>query len=214
MMRKLLLAGLVLLLPATSQAKEVYVSKTTGDDSSSGTKDKPKKLLCVQRRRAGGRTGGVSGRLRRGDRPQLGDSVWMVLNADGALVKDAYYFTGQDGTAGGGTLDRTRGLAVHNGQLVVMGNIYTNDTKYSGTWRTPASRDIAPAFGPSSDVIMQSFNPGTLEDLSSVAPRTEAELTALSLSDVTSNMVATTPAAADGAARATQGYVFWFNGVL
>lgn len=45
MLRNVLVALLLLAVPASSFAKEIYVSKNTGDDENPGTKEKPKKLL-------------------------------------------------------------------------------------------------------------------------------------------------------------------------
>jgi hypothetical protein len=60
------------------------------------------------------------------------------------------------------------------------------------------------------DVALQSFTPGAFVDLSASAAKTEVELATTALTDVTSSFVATTPAEADGTARSTQGFVFWF----
>lgn len=168
---------------------------------------------CPQGVLVGGRVGypGASGME---TDSQQGDSLWAVLGPDGALLRDVYYFTGDDGASGGGSLDRVRGLAVDQGKLVVMGSIFSTAGNYSGTWRTPASRDITPAFGPAAEVALASFDPGALEDLTAAAPRGGAELSALTLHDVGSQVAHATPAAADGTPRSTQGYVFWFPAVL
>lgn len=140
---------------------------------------------------------------------RYGDALWLELDASGALTRDVYFFTGKSDADS--TIDRVRGFADVGGARVVMGNSFARGTKYSGTWRTPKSRGITPTFGPVADVALQRFTPGAFVDLSASAPKTEADLAAtMTLTDVTSSFSATTPAAADGTPRSTQGFVFWF----
>ncbi len=144
----------------------------------------------------------------------LGDSVFFIVDGAGNLKRDAYYFTGNPGQSGGGTLDRVRGLAVKDHTLLVAGNIFSERGQYAGTWRTPASRGIAPSFGPADEVLLQSIDVGPVEDLSATAPRTQGELTGVTSSDVTSAISASSASDADGAAKSTQGFLFWFDGLL
>ncbi len=144
----------------------------------------------------------------------LGDSVFFIVNADGTLKSDAYYFTGNEAQAGGGTMDRVRGLLARDGKLIVAGNTWSETGQYTGTWRTPASRGITPSFTESTEILLQTFNVGTVEDLSAIAPLTEAEITGAASSDITQAIVSTPSASADGTAKSTQGFIFWFDGLL